>query len=211
MNADGKSDGSVVPAKRANNAAEAPAESAEGRDSAKRNAKQANLDRTQKRKDRRSSGLPVCANGSQGPPAQVHGPNAPRQRELLRSSFLKLKKTAAVGVDEVTWQEYERTWKTALRISTVAFIAEPTGLSHPSECTLTKADGASVHWASPSLEDKIVQHAVRAVLRASTRRISRFQLRLPARRTQHQALDALYVAITEKSELGAGCRYPRLL
>jgi hypothetical protein len=58
MNAERKSDESVVPAKSANNdAAEASAESTEERGSAKRNAVQAALPRTQDRIERKSSGL----------------------------------------------------------------------------------------------------------------------------------------------------------
>ena len=58
MNADRKSDDSIVPATSANNgAAEAPAESAEERDSAKRNAQQAALHRTPSRIKRKSRGL----------------------------------------------------------------------------------------------------------------------------------------------------------
>ena len=58
MNANRKSDESVVPATPANNgAAEAPAEPAEERDSAKRNAKQTALRRTPGRIKRKSRGL----------------------------------------------------------------------------------------------------------------------------------------------------------
>ena len=58
MHADGKSHESVVPTTTANNgAAEAPAESDEGRDSAKRNAEQTALCRTPGRNKRRSRGL----------------------------------------------------------------------------------------------------------------------------------------------------------
>ncbi len=58
MNADRRSDESVVPATSANNdAAEASAESTEERDSAKRNAEQAALLRTPGRTKRKSRGL----------------------------------------------------------------------------------------------------------------------------------------------------------
>ena len=58
MHADRKSDESVVPATSANNdAAEAPAESIEERDSTKRNAEQIALLRTQSRLRRKSCGL----------------------------------------------------------------------------------------------------------------------------------------------------------
>ena len=58
MNANRKSDESVVPATPANKgAAEAPAESVEERDSAKRNAEQAVSHRTPRRNKRESRGL----------------------------------------------------------------------------------------------------------------------------------------------------------
>ena len=58
MYADGKSDGSVVPATTTNNGAtEAPAESDEGRDPAKRNAEQDTLHRTPGRIQGKSCGL----------------------------------------------------------------------------------------------------------------------------------------------------------
>ena len=58
VNADGKTDRSVVPSTRANNdAAEASAESAEERDRAKRNAESSDLPRSPKRNRGRSLGL----------------------------------------------------------------------------------------------------------------------------------------------------------
>lgn len=58
MYAMGKSDGSIVPAKRANNGgAEPPAESVEERDPAKRNARHSALQRTQCRTRRRHRGV----------------------------------------------------------------------------------------------------------------------------------------------------------
>lgn len=58
MNAAGKSDESVVPPTQVNKAGTEPAaESAEGRDSAKRNAEQADLHRSPKRNKRKSLGL----------------------------------------------------------------------------------------------------------------------------------------------------------
>jgi hypothetical protein len=58
MNAEGKSDGSVVPSTQANKAeTESAAESAEERDPAKRNVGQADLHRTPSRTQRRSLGL----------------------------------------------------------------------------------------------------------------------------------------------------------
>lgn len=110
MHADGKSHGSVVPATTANNGAtEAPAESDEGRDPAKRNAEQAALHRTPCRIKRKSRGLPGVRAAARKDStlkftALLHHVN----EDCLTEAFFNLKKTAAVGVDGVTWHEYER-------------------------------------------------------------------------------------------------------
>ncbi len=110
MNANRKSDESVVPATSANNgAAEAPAESAEERNSAKRNAEQSALHRTRGRTKCKSRGLhgvreAARKDGTLKFTALLHHVN----EDCLTEAFFNLKKTAAVGVDGVTWQEYER-------------------------------------------------------------------------------------------------------
>ena len=110
MNAHGESDESVVPAKPANNgAAEASAESVEGRDSTKRNADQADLHRTPSRTQRKSCGLWGVREAARKDStlkftALLHHVS----EDCLTEAFFNLKKTAAVGVDDVTWQEYER-------------------------------------------------------------------------------------------------------
>lgn len=132
MNAGGKSDGRVIPVNLTNNGdAEAPAESVEGRRPVERNTKQTNLDRTQSRTDRRSNGLRGVREAARKSrqlkfTALLHHVNVP----LLRSSFYRLKRTAAVGVDGVTWHEYERDLESHLvdlhgRIHRGAFRAEP--------------------------------------------------------------------------------------
>ena len=109
MNADGKSDEGVVPTSPANKGGtEPPAESVEGRLSAKRNTEPSNLARTPSRKKRRSSGLlgvrdAACKSRDPKFTALLHHVN----EELLTSSFYELKKNAAVGVDQMSWHEYE--------------------------------------------------------------------------------------------------------
>ena len=99
MNANRKSDESVVPATPANNgAAEAPAESAEGRGSAKRNAEQDALHWTQGRSKRKSRGLhgvreAARKDGTLKFTALLHHVN----EDCLTEAFFNLKKTAAVG------------------------------------------------------------------------------------------------------------------
>ena len=110
MNARGKSDGPIVPLSPANHdAAEASAESAEGRGPARRSTDQSNHVRTQRPERRRSRGLLGVREAARKDrslkfTALLHhiGP------ELLISSFHDLKKKAATGVDGVTWHEYEQ-------------------------------------------------------------------------------------------------------
>jgi RNA-directed DNA polymerase len=104
MNADGKSDGSVVPSTQANNAGTEPVtESVEERDSAERNVDQTDLHRAPKRNKRRSLGLAGVRESARNNrelkfTALLHHVN----EDLLTEAFFNLKKTAAVGVDEVT-------------------------------------------------------------------------------------------------------------
>lgn len=201
MNADGKSDARIVPVKPANNgAAEAPAELAEERRPVERNTKQSNLDRTQSRTERRSSGLRGVREAARKSrqlkfTALLHHVNVP----LLRSSFYRLKKTAAVGVDGVTWHEYERDLESHLvdlhgRIHRGAFRAKPSKRAY-----IDKTDGRKRPLGIASLEDKIVQQALRTVLECIYEEdFLGFSYGFRPRRSPHQALDALYVGITEK-------------
>jgi hypothetical protein len=110
MNADGKSDESVVPSNPANKGGTEPlAELAEGRLSAVRNTVPSNLARTLSRNKRRPSGLHGVRETARKSrdlkfTALLHHVNV----ELLTSSFYQLKKRAAVGVDQMAWHEYEK-------------------------------------------------------------------------------------------------------
>ena len=110
MNADRNSEESVVPGTSTNNdAAGASAESSEERDSAQRNVEQTALHRTPGRIQRRSRGLHGVREAARKDStlkftALLHHVN----QDCLTEAFFNLKKTAAVGVDGVTWQDYER-------------------------------------------------------------------------------------------------------
>ena len=103
MNAQENSDESIVPAKSVNNGgAEPSAEPIEERDSAKRNDVQADLLRTQNRDNRKSSGLHGVREAARKDSALkftalLHHVNV----ECLREAFFNLKKTAAVGIDQI--------------------------------------------------------------------------------------------------------------
>ena len=144
MNADGKSDEFVVPTTRANNAeADSVAESVEERNSAKKNVGESDLVRAPKRNKRRSFGLAGVRETARAKPelkftSLLHHVN----EKLLAEAFFDLKKTAAVGVDEVTWHDYEQDLEDHIkdlhgRIHRGAyrFTGERTGQSPPREST----------------------------------------------------------------------------
>lgn len=166
MNAGRNSDESVVPATSANkDAAEASAEPSEERDSAKRNTGQAALPRTPGRIKRRSRGLHGVREAARHSStlrftALLHHVN----EDCLTEAFFNLKKAAAVGVDGVTWHDYERNLEANIadlhdRIHREAYRALPSRRSW-----IPKPDGRRRPLGIASLEDKIVQQAVLWVL-----------------------------------------------
>jgi RNA-directed DNA polymerase len=84
--------------------------------------------------------------------------------DLLRLSFLALKRDAAPGVDGMTWQDYECDLEHKLselheKIHRGAYRAQPSRRRY-----ILKADGRQRPLAVAALEDKIVQRATAAVL-----------------------------------------------
>jgi hypothetical protein len=201
MDANKKSDESVVPAKPANNgAAEARAESVEERDSTERNARQTDLNRTPCRTKRKSRGLHGVREAARRDStlkftALLHHVN----EDCLTEAFFQLKKSAAVGVDGVTWHEYERNLEANIvdlhgRIHRGAYRAKPSRRRW-----IPKPDGRQRPLGIASLEDKIVQQAVLWVLQAIYEQdFLGFSYGFRPGRSCHQALDALSVALTSK-------------
>ena len=201
MNANRNSDESIVPATSANNdAAEASAESIEERDSAKRNDVQADLPRTQSRISRKSTGLHGVREAAREDSQLrfsdlLHHVNF----DCLYAAFFDLKKTAAVGIDEVTWHEYEQDVEANIvdlheRIHQGTYRAKPSLRIH-----ILKPDGRLRPLGIASLEDKIVQKAVVWVLQCIyEQEFAGFSYGFRPGRSQHNALDALTVAITGK-------------
>jgi group II intron reverse transcriptase/maturase len=116
--------------------------------------------------------------------------------ELLRESFYGLKRKAAPGVDGVTWKEYETGLEDRLndlhgRVHRGAYRALPSKRKW-----IPKANGKLRPLGIAALEDKIVQQAVVTVLNQIYEEDFRgFSYGFRPERGQHQALDALYVAI----------------
>ena len=119
--------------------------------------------------------------------------------ELLHDGFYALKRKAAAGVDGITWKEYETGLAERLndlhgRVHRGAYRAQPSR-----RIWIPKANGKLRPLGIAALEDKIVQHAVVTVLNAIYEEDFRsFSYGFRPERSQHVALDALYVALRRK-------------
>jgi group II intron reverse transcriptase/maturase len=119
--------------------------------------------------------------------------------DLLRDSFYALKRKAAPGLDGVTWQEYEAGLEDRLadlhsRVHRGAYRAQPSRRVY-----IPKPDGRKRPLGVAALEDKVVQQAVVTILNQIYEEDFRgFSYGFRPGRSQHQALDALYVGITRK-------------
>jgi retron-type reverse transcriptase len=118
---------------------------------------------------------------------------------LLRESYYQLKKDAAAGVDEATWREYyvdhwNRIGDLRERIHKGSYRAQPSRRAY-----ISKEDGSQRPLGIAALEDKIAQQAVRTVLNQiyETDFVD-FSYGFREKRSQHDALDALYVGITSR-------------
>lgn len=201
MHATGQSDKSVVPTKLANNDdTESSAEPVEGRDLANGNVEQSASPRTPGRVKRESRGLPGVREAARNSStlrftALLHHID----ERLLFESFDNLKKTAAPGVDGVAWSDYEVNVEANIkdlhdRIHRGAYRAKPSR-----RVWISKPDGRQRPLGVASLEDKIVQQAVLWVLQCIYEQdFLGFSYGYRPGRSQHQALDALSVAITSK-------------
>ena len=116
--------------------------------------------------------------------------------DLLRRSFLHLKKQAAPGVDGVTWGQYEQGLEDRLtdlnsRVHRGTYRAQPSRRIH-----IPKADGKKRPIGIAALEDKIVQQAVVTILNEIYEvDFCGFSYGFRPGRSQHDALDALSAAI----------------
>ena len=111
--------------------------------------------------------------------------------QLLRDSFMQLKRNAAAGVDGVTWRDYEegideRIGKLWDAVQSGRYRALPSRRVY-----IPKADGKQRPLGIAALEDKIVQQAVVTVLTPIYEaKFLGFSYGFRPGRNQHQALDA---------------------
>jgi group II intron reverse transcriptase/maturase len=119
--------------------------------------------------------------------------------DLLAKAYGALKRNAASGVDGETWQEYgerlrERIADLHERVHSGRYRAKPS-----KRIWLPKPDGRKRPIGIASLEDKIVQQAVVWVLNQIYEEdFLGFSYGFRPGRSQHNALDAVYVGITRR-------------
>lgn len=199
MNGQEKSDPAIVAVKRANKTGEPAAESVERRAGAEGNAGEQSTHRIQSR-ERVSQALDRVRKAARLDKkvrftALLHHVDV----DLLRLSFLALKRDAAAGVDGITWTDYQADLEPRLtdlhgRVHRGAYRAQPSRRVY-----IPKADGKERPLAIAALEDKIVQRSVMTVLNQIYEEdFLGFSYGFRPGRGQHDALDALVVGITAR-------------
>src|SRR6516164_206264 len=199
MHAGGESDGCAVPTKCPNNGGRPLAEGTEGRQPTKENTGLATAPRTQSRISELSDLLGVRKAARKDKRTRFTALLHHVTIILLRDSYYALKRDAAPGVDGVTWQEYETDLDEKLadlhsRIHRGTYRAQPSKRAY-----IPKADGRQRPLGVAALEYKIVQQAVVTVLsQIYEEDFLGFSYGFRPGRSQHDALDALWVGIMRK-------------
>lgn len=120
-------------------------------------------------------------------------------KNMLMESYNSLKRGAAPGIDKVTWEMfgkdvYKNIEQLHEKLHNGKYRAQPTR-----RCYILKEDGQQRALGIASMEDKIVQHAVQTVLNEVFEvDFIGFSYGFRPGRSQHDALDALNVAIIRK-------------
>ena len=198
MYAAGESHGPIVPEK-APNKGKPDAEAVEGRGPTKRNVQQTATFGTQSPIGVSPGLLRVREAARKGKEVKFTALLHHITLDLLRESFAHLRRKAAPGVDGVTWAQYaedaeERLRDLLTRVQRGSYRAQPSQRAY-----IHKADGKLRPLGIAALEDKIVQQAVVTVLNAIYEEdFLGFSYGFRPRHSQHDALDALWVGLTEK-------------
>ena len=198
--AHGKSDGRVVPKKPPNRAGSDPTtEVVEGRRPTEGNTIQTAASRTQSRLDALDALDRVREVARRDRRARFTALLHHVTVERLQEGFFALKREAAPGVDGITWEQYDVGLEDRLR-DLHRRIHEGTYRAQPSRRVfIPKADGRQRPLGIAALEDKIVQQAVVRVLNQIYEvDFLGFSYGFRPRRSQHDALDALWVGLMRK-------------
>lgn len=199
VHAFGESDDPIVPENQANKVEQSAAESGEGRGSAKGNAQESAAYRAQNR-EHVSIGLEGVRQAAKRDKRMrfttlLHHVDLRR----LRESYEELNPKATPGIDEVTWEEYGQGLEDRL-IDLKGRVHGETYRAKPSlRGWIPKADGRQRPLGIASLEDKIVQQAIRTVLeQVYEEDFLSFSYGFRPGRRQHDALDALWVGLDRR-------------
>jgi RNA-directed DNA polymerase len=172
------------------------AEATEGRGLAKENVDQQNAHRTQSRVSAPSALDRVRGAARRDKDARFTALFHHITLDVLHRAFLTLKRTAAAGVDAVTWEQYAQDVEGNLatlhaKLHTGAYRAKPSR-----RVFIPKADGRQRPLGIASLEDKVVQRATVEVLNAIYENdFLGFSYGFRPGRSQHKALDALFIGV----------------
>jgi RNA-directed DNA polymerase len=199
-NATGQSDIGVVPMRASNKAGPRPAaEMKEGRPMTKENPERPTATRTQSRGEA-MSGLDRIRKAARGDKTlRLNNLMHHVTVDLLRESYHALKHDAAAGVDGVTWNQYGEGLEARLadlheRAQSGRYRPKPSKRTY-----IPKADGRQRPIGIAALEDKVLQRAVSQVLGAIWEEdFANFSYGFRPGRSQHNALDALWVGITQR-------------
>lgn len=195
----GQSDGGIVPAKSSNKPQ--GAEKTEERPPAKGNAPEGPSRRTQSR----DAGMMVTLERIREAVKRDKEEKLTSlyhhvyKVEHLREAYFGLKRNAAPGVDDETWQHYGENLAANLedlssRLARGAYRPLPVRRKY-----VEKQDGRQRPLGVPALEDKIVQSVTAQILSVIwEEEFMGFSYGFRPRRSPHHALDALSVGVTQK-------------
>lgn len=193
-----ESDAGIVPRKSAKTRV-TPVETMEGRTAAKGKLAQRNASRTQRRKDAPTDLERVGERARKKKKEKFTNLLSHIKVPLLKEAYERLRKDAAPGVDGETWSSYGADLDVRLvdlegRVHRGSYHPLPVRRVH-----IPKGDGRTRPLGIPALEDKIVQQALRMVLEPIYEsEFMGFSYGFRPDRSQHKALDALYVALQRK-------------
>lgn len=193
-----KSDASIVPKKSAKTRV-TPVEPMEGRVAAKGKSTARNASPTQCGQDALTFLQRIGERAKQKPKEQWTNLLSHIRVPLLKEAYQRLRRNAAAGVDEVTWNEYgerldERLLDLQDRIHRGSYHPQPVR-----RVLIPKGDGSTRPLGLVALEDKLAQQAVRMMLEPIYEvEFIGFSYGFRPKRSAHDALDALVVAIKRR-------------
>jgi RNA-directed DNA polymerase len=197
MNGLEKSDSCIVAEKPVNKSVPAEAESVERRRETKGNTVEAHMRRTQSRESVELGLARVRERAKARKQEQFTNLLHHVSVDALRLSYYSLKRAAAPGVDEVTWEQYGEELEANLARLLHGCVHRGGYRPQPSRrLSIPKEDGRRRTLGVAALEDKILQGAVVNVLNAVYEQdFLGFSYGFRPGRSQHDGLDALAYCI----------------